>query len=82
MGNIILAILVISSLTMAESTVQTNIKLNTKSKLQAVCSKASMLEDIKQNGCRSWQGEVAGCSDTSVACNDIIYSSTCTKSIG
>lgn len=63
---------------MAESTVQTNVKLNTESKLQAVCAKASMLEDVKKSGCCSWHGGVAGCSGTSVVCNDGTYSPTCT----
>jgi len=78
MRKIILAILVMSSLAMAELTVQTNAKLNTESKVEEVCSKASILEGVKQSGCCSWHGGVAGCSGSSVVCNDGTYSPTCT----
>jgi hypothetical protein len=78
MKKILLALLVISSLAMAESASYGNVKLNNESKLEAVCTKASMLEDVKQRGCCSWHGGVAGCSGSSVVCNDGTYSPSCT----
>ena len=63
------------------ATVNTKYENKIKEQQSVEVCKDSKAIEVKQRGCCSWHGGVAGCSGGRVTCNDGTYSPSCTCNV-